>query len=264
MSISPWLMIWSCQTPLTSLIIYPRWHGLEKYRPSRIFNNILDGMTFFPLLAVTITLTHNNKYSLSLGLGLPHPDFFPFDKISATVYSKDVFPTDSPGTTLSLFSRIAHFFGKGREEINIKRYAKQAGDLSLAESLQYGLSSGQPELQGIIREIVHRIYKPAYRDWTILIHSGNTDGWGRAVMTLCDPGDVILACEWTYPSAMAASRPLGITAVSVAADEGGMRSDALLETLSSWDENERGAPRFVADHLFCVLRLNVNTWLGLA
>ncbi|EKM80315.1 hypothetical protein AGABI1DRAFT_113513 [Agaricus bisporus var. burnettii JB137-S8] len=180
---------------------------------------------------------------LSIAGGLPHPDFFPFDKISATVYSKDVFPTDSPVTTLSLFSRIAQFFGKGRDEINIKRYAKQAGDLSLAESLQYGLSSGQPGLQGIIREIVHRIYKPAYRDWTILIHSGNTDGWGRAVMTLCDPGDVILACEWTYPSAMAASRPLGITAVSVAADEGGMRSDALLETLSSWDEKERGAPR---------------------
>jgi aromatic amino acid aminotransferase I len=205
-------------------------------------------MTFCLLLAVTITLIQDNKCLLSVEIGLPHPGFFPFDEISATVYPKDIFPTETPSTKSSLFSWITRFFGisqSSRDELRIRRYAKHAGDLNLAKILQYGPSYGQTELNDIIREIVQQIYKPAYGNWTILIHSGNTDGWVRAVMTLCDPGDTILACEWTYPSAMVASRPLGMKIVSVATDGGGMRSDALLEILSSWNENDRGAPRSV-------------------
>jgi aromatic amino acid aminotransferase I len=191
------------------------------------------------------------------GIGLPDPGLFPFDDISATLSSKDAFLAVPSPTKPSLFSWITHFFGgsqKSRDEVSIRRYAKHSGDLSLAKMLQYGISSGSKELEGIIREFVQRIHKPAYGNWAVLIHSGNTDGWVRAVMTLCDPGDTVLACEWTYPSVMAGSRPLGMKFVSVATDGGGMRSDALLETLSSWDEKERGAPRFVAYRIPSILK----------
>ncbi len=86
---------------------------------------------------------------------------------------------------------------------------------------------------------------PAYSNWATLVHAGNTDGWARVTMTLCNPGDTVLTCEWTYPSAIATTNPLGIKAIPVPLDGEGMRSDALLEILSTWDENERGMPRCV-------------------
>lgn len=49
--------------------------------------------------------------------------------------------------------------------------------------------------------------------------------------------------EWTYPSAMATARPLGVTPASIKIDGEGMRSDDLRKVLSEWDEKERGAKR---------------------
>lgn len=182
--------------------------------------------------------------------GLPHPSLFPFDEVSASVYFQNAFPTvDSSSTKSPLVSWITRLFSgksQGRlDKLKIKKYAKHPGDLNLAKLLQYGLSSGLPDLQRVIENFVGRVYKPAYANWAALIHTGNTDGWLRAVMTFCDPGDIILTCEWTYPSAIAASRPLGIEAVPVAMDGEGMRSDVLLGILSGWDENKRGAPRYL-------------------
>ncbi|KAF9451689.1 PLP-dependent transferase [Macrolepiota fuliginosa MF-IS2] len=184
---------------------------------------------------------------ISLAGGLPHPDLFPVDELSANVYSQDAFPTEIPPTKPSLVSWITRLFS-GRDQnkwdkLKVPRYPKQSGDINLATLLQYGLSTGSPQLQEFIKEFTSRVYKPAYGNWSILVHAGNTDGWMKAVMTLCDPGDVILTCEWTYPSAVATAHPLGIKPIPVPIDGEGMRSDALFEILSTWDEVERGAKR---------------------
>jgi aromatic amino acid aminotransferase I len=63
-------------------------------------------------------------------------------------------------------------------------------------------------------------------------------------MTLRDFGDAILASEWTYPSAFATSRPLGIKPTPVPMYNEGMRSDALFNLLATWDENTRGPTRY--------------------
>jgi len=129
------------------------------------------------------------------------------------------------------------------DKLKVPRFAKNPGDVNLAVFLQYGLASGMPQLQKIVHEFVERVYKPAYSNWATLVHIGNTDAWTRVVMTLCNPGDVILTGEWTYPSAIATAHPQGIKAIPVALDGEGMRSDALFEILSTWDESERGATR---------------------
>lgn len=59
-------------------------------------------------------------------------------------------------------------------------------------------------------------------------------------MTFCNPGDGILASEWTYPSAMASALPFGVTPVAIAMDGQGMRSDDLRKVLSEWDVEARG------------------------
>jgi len=65
----------------------------------------------------------------------------------------------------------------------------------------------------------------------------------KVVLTLCNPGEGILASAWTYPSAMASMLPHGISPVPVPIDGQGMRSDSLRVILAGWDEVARGMPR---------------------
>lgn len=67
--------------------------------------------------------------------------------------------------------------------------------------------------------------------------------WSKAIMTFCNPGDVFLTEEWTYPSALATARPYGVQPIPVKIDGEGMRSDDLRKVLAEWDEEVRGAKR---------------------
>lgn len=110
-------------------------------------------------------------------------------------------------------------------------------------ALQYGMAGGVPQLQDVTKEFTRKVYRPGYDNYTTLVHIGNTDGWVKAIMTLCNPGEGILAAEWTYPSAMSTMVPLGIRPVSVPMDGQGIRSDKLRSLLSAWDKDRRGMPR---------------------
>ena len=75
---------------------------------------------------------------------------------------------------------------------------------------------------------------------------GNCDyRWGRAITTLCNPGELFITEDWTYPSALANSQPYGILPVGVPMDDQGMRPDALRKLLAEWDEVARGHKRYV-------------------
>ena len=63
------------------------------------------------------------------------------------------------------------------------------------------------------------------------------------MQTLCNPGEMFLTEEWTYPSALASAQPYGVMPVPVKIDGEGMRADDLRKVLSVWDEKERGAKR---------------------
>lgn len=67
--------------------------------------------------------------------------------------------------------------------------------------------------------------------------------WCKAVQSLCNPGEMFLTEEWTYPSALSSASPLGIHPVPVKIDGEGMRSDDLRKVLAEWDEDVRGAKR---------------------
>ena len=129
--------------------------------------------------------------------------------------------------------------------ITVPKYPSSSDDINLAVSLQYGTAQGIVQLQKFMKEFVAKVYQPGYADCTTLIDTGNTDGWSRAVLTLCNPGEVFLTEEWTYPSAVASAHPYGIKPVPVAMDSEGMRADDLRKILSEWDESARGAKRYV-------------------
>lgn len=151
----------------------------------------------------------------------------------------------------SSLSWVWKLFGSGsRKEkttaITIPKYASDpTNEVNLATALQYGTAQGIIPLQKFLKEFASKVYQPAYSDFTTLVHTGNTDGWSRAVLTLCNAGEMLITEEWTYPSAVAASAPYGIHPVAIAMDAEGMRADDLHKTLAEWDETSRGAPRYV-------------------
>lgn len=128
--------------------------------------------------------------------------------------------------------------------LHIPKYPADKDEINLAVALQYGTAQGIPQLQKFIKEFTAKVYQPAYKDWANLVQTGNTDAWSRAFQTLCNPGELFLTEEWTYPSALASALPFNVKPVSVAMDKEGLRGDDLRKVLSEWDEVARGAKRY--------------------
>ena len=80
--------------------------------------------------------------------------------------------------------------------------------------------------------------------------------WSRIVTTLANPGDWILAEEWTYASALICAQPWGIKMAPVAVDGEGLCAVDLRRVLTEWNDVERGGKRFIS-HLFL---WNMEPW----
>lgn len=156
--------------------------------------------------------------------------------------------TESQGPLSWILSLFSGNDSSSTIPITVPKYPEHPDDVNLASALQYGLAKGIPQLQQIIAEFTATIFRPGYSNHTIQLHVGNTDGWAKIVSTLCNPGEGILVSEWTYPSALETTNPLGISPVPVSMDGQGMNSAALREVLSGWDEAARGMPRYIFFH----------------
>lgn len=163
--------------------------------------------------------------------GFPSPEYFPFEAVRADILVKDKFPVDNSAESQHALSWFWNLLSSSQstETISIPKYADKPKAIDLATSLQYSTIKGLPQLSAICTEISNRIYQPAYANFTTLVHAGNTDGWAKSLMTLCNPGEGVLCDEWTYPSALSAMQPYRISAIPVQMDIHGMRSDALRE-----------------------------------
>ncbi|KAH8989735.1 PLP-dependent transferase [Lactarius akahatsu] len=196
------------------------------------------------------------KDTIGLAGGLPSPDYFPFTSVSANILPVDAFPLTVPrasspaSASSSAFGWLWRIFGGGagrRDDtttrIEVPREPRpDDGGVNLAAALQYGPATGLPRLQKFMHEFTERVYAPGYDNWTTLVHTGNTDAWGRISKLLLNPGDTLLVEEWTYPSAMASARPIDARWHGVPMDNQGMRADALREILAGWDV-EKSGPR---------------------
>ncbi|KAF8574795.1 PLP-dependent transferase [Ramaria rubella] len=177
---------------------------------------------------------------ISLAGGLPDPAYFPFASISGDALIPESFPRTKPSES-SLFAWFWNIFGTSAssekfERISVPKYAAQEGDVDLAVSLQYGPATGIKALQAFVTEFSLKVFRPLYKDCSTLMHAGNTDG---VLKVLCNPGDLILAEEWSYPSVIVAAQSLGISLVSIKVDGGGMSAIDLENVLSTWDETAR-------------------------
>lgn len=186
---------------------------------------------------------------ISLAGGMPSPDYFPLSTLSAEILVADSFGATPAASQDSSLSWLWKLFSPGKKEhtshMSIPKFstAKPTEAVSLEYALQYGTAQGLVPLQNFVRDFTARVYQPQYSDVTTLVHAGNTDGWGKSLQTLCNPGEMFLTEEWTYPSALASARPYGVEPASIKIDSEGMRSDDLRKVLAEWDEDARGAKR---------------------
>ncbi|KAH8593854.1 pyridoxal phosphate-dependent transferase [Bisporella sp. PMI_857] len=161
---------------------------------------------------------------VSLAGGLPHPSLFPFQ--SANIQT---FPHSAEARPDQL--------------------------ISLASALQYGSGSGDASLVKWAHDFTKKVFKPAYGDWEILLHNGNTDGWAKIVRLLCEPGDYILTERHTFSSSQSVWIPMGIRAVPIDQDGRGLIPEALDAALANWEAEHPGIRR---PHLLNIVPVGSN------
>ena len=111
--------------------------------------------------------------------GSPHPSYFPFSAIHVDALVSDSFaPITLEERQSSAFSWLWNMFGSKEKTIpfTVKKYPEHPGDINLATVLQYDDGSGSIRLREITKAFTERVYQPAFKDWEILMDTGNTDG----------------------------------------------------------------------------------------
>ncbi|KIK69891.1 hypothetical protein GYMLUDRAFT_34285 [Collybiopsis luxurians FD-317 M1] len=113
---------------------------------------------------------------------------------------------------------------------------------TLSSALQYSTGTGSSVLTSFFREFTARVMRPAYADWQVLMHSGNTDGWNKVVNLLCETNDYILVEEHTFSSAQALWAPI-CKGMPVKVDHEGLIPQSLEKILGEWDMDHPGERR---------------------
>lgn len=118
---------------------------------------------------------------------MPSPAYFPLSTLSAETLLKDSFSlspaTSSTTASDSSLGWLWRLFGSDpskkerTEHLEIPKYASNPDDISLSVALQYGTAGGLLPLQTFQREFTQMVYQPQYKDFTTLVHAGNTDGY---------------------------------------------------------------------------------------
>ncbi|GAA5883335.1 hypothetical protein JCM3774_005247 [Rhodotorula dairenensis] len=176
---------------------------------------------------------------LSLAGGLPPPEAFPYESISAQTLARNSFKTTEQGIAAWIWNWLSGGGSKKKtDEWTIPKWDDDKSRVQLSTALQYGTAAGLAPLAQFIYDFTARVYRPATSDFKTVINAGSTDAWGKIVTSLCNPGDGVLAEEWTYPSALATAWPSGIKPVPLPMDGDGLTVDGMDQVLANWNPDE--------------------------
>jgi aromatic amino acid aminotransferase I len=164
---------------------------------------------------------------ISLGGGLPSSAYFPFAEMTVTV------PT-VPGFTEQETMANGTKLVAGKNDLLT---GKSIFDISTA--FNYGQGTGSAQLLRWVTEHTELAHDPPYADWACNMTIGSTSAIDMAMRMFLSPGDYMLAEEYTFPTAVEATMPLGIKMVGIKMDQGGMVAEALDDVLTQWNPKER-------------------------
>ncbi|OGM41475.1 putative L-kynurenine/alpha-aminoadipate aminotransferase [Aspergillus bombycis] len=187
------------------------------------------------LCASTNRWLSQNPGLISLGGGLPSSEYFPFYDCTLRVPKP---PHFSEKDALSPDSPTVQTVNIGKYDVN-----NELSEYDLSIALNYGQSTGSPQMTRFITEHTQLVSNPPYADWKVCLTVGSTSALEQTVRMLCDRGrnDSILTEEYTFSSALETFAPQGIKAFGIKMDEEGLLPESMDGLLSSWDETVRGA-----------------------
>ncbi|XP_060576055.1 kynurenine/alpha-aminoadipate aminotransferase, mitochondrial-like [Ruditapes philippinarum] len=157
----------------------------------------------------------DETYVLMAG-GLPNPEVFPITDMAIT-------------------------FGDGT--------VSKISQNNLMEGLQYGRTTGHPEILKFIKDITKRLHDPPRMGDSshpgateVLLTSGSNDGIYKSVEILLGEGDVVLTEEYVYPNLVAVTQPIGCDVKAIRMDKDGIIPECLAAELSKWPKPVDGKP----------------------
>lgn len=204
----------------------------------------------------------------NLASGLPHPSYFPYDTLEASVAVPGRFPSSDNQPTpqnasmdLSKSERL--LIPKLSETPNI------AERIDLETALQYGVAVGYPPLHSFIRQFVRKNLHPnvPYTGGPeVIMTCGSTDGFFKTIETFTNVWSEdrnwirerqgVLCEEFAYMTAIQTAKPRGVNIVPVTIDAEGMKVDGkggLADVLDNWDFRRGRRP-----HLMYTVTLGQN------
>jgi aromatic amino acid aminotransferase I len=117
-----------------------------------------------------------------------------------------------------------------------------AGVLDLNEVLQYGLFVGYPELSKKLVEL-NNLLHGSLQNTDVYISLGNTDGVNKVFTLFVEPGDTVLAEEFSFTNSLNAARAKGANIHPIKMDDKGIIPEDLDRVLSTW--SNRPKPRLL-------------------
>ncbi|KAL4221056.1 hypothetical protein ACF0H5_019318 [Mactra antiquata] len=120
-------------------------------------------------------------------------------------------------------------------------------DMHLA--LQYGITTGHPELIQFIKDLTKRLHDPPTMNDSnhpgrlqFATTAGSQDGIFKTLNILLENGDTIITEENVYPNLLAVVQPLSVNIASIKTDRYGIVPESLEAYLSQWPKPEDGRP----------------------
>ncbi|KUJ23980.1 PLP-dependent transferase [Mollisia scopiformis] len=166
---------------------------------------------------------------ISLGGGIPLAENFPIEEISVKVPTAPHFSEKEARETGTVLTAGKYDASEG----------SSVYDLSIA--LNYGQGTGSAQMLRFITEHTELVCNPAYADWGCTLTVGSTSSLDKSLRTFCERGDVVLAEEYTYSSAVETASSLGLDFIPIKMDSEGLLPEHMDEILNQWDEKARGA-----------------------
>lgn len=168
---------------------------------------------------------------ISVGGGLPSSEYFPFDELSIKAPQIGRFTEDETHDNGTVISAGKHDLVED----------KSLFDISTA--FNYGQGTGSAQLLRFLVEHTEIVHNPPYQDWHCTMTIGSTSALDMVFRMFCERGDYVLAEEYTFSAAVESAAPMGVKMVGISMDEEGLLPSSLDETLTRWDEKERGAKK---------------------
>ncbi|KAF5009745.1 hypothetical protein FDECE_4091 [Fusarium decemcellulare] len=169
-----------------------------------------------PLKAASRGYKHNDM--ISLGTARPSPQYFPWE-----VMHLECPHSDSPGVQSPLGSGLTMDCVRGES------------DYDLAVAMNYGFTTGSPQLLRYVTEHTELIHNPPYADWASCLTCGTTSALEIAFRIFCNPGDTVLTEGYVYSGTIAAARAQGLKVQGVDMDDQGLVPSDLDHKLTTWN-----------------------------